>query len=74
MAYNCYNQCITQETGGCHCYSTKYQTSQLEDEANPKQFMYCPGVHCTIKSCEEWCDGETGGMDNYTHNNCCNST
>jgi hypothetical protein len=76
MAMTCYNQCckqffkqcFTNNRGCCHCYTEKYMNRYSDNK-----YLCCPGTHCTVTSCEEYCDGETGNTIEYTSENCFNS-
>jgi hypothetical protein len=68
MKDSCYEQCFNDRRGCCHCYTTDYMKNYSDND-----FLFCPATHCTIESCVEFCDGETGNIDNYTSDNCCNS-
>lgn len=67
MAKSCYNQCFTDQRSCCHCYTKNYMNQYSDNE-----YLYCPGSHCTITSCEEYCEGETGDSSEYISGNCCN--
>jgi hypothetical protein len=69
MSTSSCNKCFNDQRGCCHCYTTEYM-----NQYNDNKYLYCPATHCTIKSCIEYCDEDTGGIDNYTSDNCCNST
>lgn len=64
MCKNCYNDSISID-GPLYCYTKSYM-KQYSDNS----FLCCPGIHCTIESCFECADGESGEYD--TSQCCCN--
>lgn len=80
LIYKLFNKntmdCFTKEDGlcyiddtihCCHCYSETYQHDNLYYNLG-ESFLMFPGTHCSITSCAEAADGETGP---YIYSQCC---